>query len=82
MKNNPTAIGICCICKKSECKITFIDELSPICDECLNYFGHCDRCGEYWSPEQVAFYHLKNGTVLCEHCAEGIDKQEVVYVDC
>ena len=82
MKIQKTEIGTCILCNEKGRRVTFIDDKAPICDECLQYLGHCDKCGEYWCPEDRSFYHLKDGKVLCEICAEGTPEEQIEYIEC
>lgn len=69
--------GICTKCGK-ESELTIIDEVDRVCESCLdNEYIQCDECKEYWLWDAIAFYKLKDGRTLCEHCAEDVDENDV-----
>ena len=69
--------GICTKCGK-EADLTIIDEVDRVCESCLeNEYIQCDECKEYWLWDAIAFYKLKDGRTLCEHCAEDVDENDV-----
>lgn len=70
--------GKCTLCGRTGCDLTAVDEATFVCDECLEqeYF-RCDDCGEYWSYDDVEFYHLKDGSTVCENCREDHDDDEI-----
>ena len=67
---------ICAQCGK-EAQLTIIDEETQVCEECLDtFYTQCDECGEYWDDSYVEFFALKDGRLICEHCAEDLDEDE------
>lgn len=71
--------GSCTNCGKKKCKLTAVDEVTFVCDDCLEeeYF-QCDECKEYWSYDDVEFFHLKDGRTICENCREDHDDDEIL----
>ena len=71
--------GTCTICGK-EAKLTTVDEVTHVCDECLdaNYF-QCEECGEYWDDSYVEQFWLKDGRTICEHCKEDFDDEDIDF---
>ena len=63
--------GICTECGE-ETEITVIDDVTMLCDDCIDDLDYieCDKCEEFWLWCAIKFYHLKDGTTLCEHCAQ------------
>lgn len=73
--------GTCTLCGKNNCKLTMIDEVDQVCEECLDdEYIQCEECEEYWKWDIIKFYNLKDGRTLCEHCAEDVDPEEVESV--
>jgi hypothetical protein len=80
--SNRKYIGTCTMCGKEDCELTIIDEVEHVCEECLdNEYIFCDECKEYWLYYAIKFYNLKDGRVLCEHCGEDIDEDEVDFIE-
>lgn len=74
MRNN---FGKCTQCGK-EAKLTTVDEEIRVCEECLEtFFTQCDICGEYWDDSYVEFFATKDGRLICEHCREDFDDEEI-----
>ena len=70
--------GSCTLCGRTGCDLTAVDEFTFVCDECLEQeFFCCDDCGEYWSYDEMEFYHLKDGRTICENCREDHDDDEI-----
>ena len=69
--------GKCTMCGKENTALTTIDEETRVCDECLEYaFSQCDICKEYWDDSCVEFFALKDGRLVCEHCADDFDAED------
>lgn len=74
---NNESSGKCTMCGKENTHITMVDEVTCVCDECLDYkFTQCDVCGEYWDDSYVDFFVLKDGRLVCEHCAEDFEEED------
>ena len=75
-------IGICTECGE-ETEITVIDDVTMLCDDCLEELDYieCDNCNEFWLWDAVKFYNLNDGRVLCEHCAEELLEDEEITED-
>ena len=74
--------GTCTMCEKENCELLIVDEANHVCQDCLdNEYIFCDECKEYWLWDAILFYNLKDGRTLCEHCAEGIDEEEIESID-
>ena len=70
--------GICTQCGKENCSLTIIDDVTSVCDECLDeFYTQCDECGEYWDDGYVEFFLLNDGRLICEHCREDHDDDEI-----
>ena len=70
-------IDTCTHCGK-EGRLTIIDEDTQVCDECLDaFFTQCEVCGEYWDDSYVEFFTLKDGRLICEHCREDFEDEEI-----
>lgn len=71
----------CTQCGKENCKLTVIDDETSVCDECLDaFFTQCEECGEYWDDSIVEFFTTKDGRLICEHCREDFDDEEIDLV--
>ena len=70
-------IDNCTMCGAKNVKVTLIDEVDHVCDDCLDseYF-HCDICHEYWHCDIIESFELDNGRVACEHCYEDLEEDE------
>ncbi len=69
--------GKCTMCGKESTVLTIIDDEERVCAECLEYaFTQCDVCKEYWNDADVEFFCLKDGRLICEHCAEDFDEDD------
>lgn len=74
-RNN--SISTCTQCGK-EAHLTTIDDDVHVCEECLDaFFTRCEECGEYWDDSYVEFFTLKDGRLICEHCAELFDDEDM-----
>lgn len=72
-------LGTCTRCKKANCQLTIIDEVDHVCDECLDtFYTQCDDCGEYWEDSYVEFFVTADDRLICEHCRENYDDDEIV----
>ena len=77
-KSNAT----CTMCGKNNTEVTIIDDVTQVCDECLDYaFTQCDICGEYWDDSVIEFFCLKDDRLVCEHCAEDFDPDDFEEFD-
>lgn len=65
-------IGECTECGKENVEVTLIDEVTHLCDDCIDELDYCecDECHELWSEDYIIFYDLKDGRTICEHCKE------------
>lgn len=67
----------CTHCGK-EANLTIIDDETKVCEECLDaFYFQCEECGEYWNDCYVEQFWLKDGRIICEHCREDFDDEEV-----
>ena len=72
-------IGNCTRCNKENCAVTIIDDVDRVCAECLDsFFTQCDDCGEYWEDGYVEFYLTQDDRLICEHCRENYDNDDLV----
>ena len=72
-------ISTCTRCEKENCKLTMIDEVDQVCDECLDaFFTQCDDCGEYWDDSYVEFFCTTDERLICEYCRENYEDDEIV----
>ena len=72
------ATGICTECGK-ETELTFVTDEDRLCDECLeSAFTQCDVCGEYY-PDDLEWFCLKDGRMICEHCREDFDDEDIDF---
>lgn len=77
-----TTIGTCTSCGKENCKLTIIDDVDRVCDECLDFkYTQCDECGEYWDDSYIEFFLTKDDKLICEHCREDYDDEDIVEDD-
>ena len=69
----------CTNCGKKNYNLTAVDELTFVCEECLEeeYF-QCEECMEYYAYDDVEFFHLKDGRTICENCRDDFDDKEIV----
>lgn len=68
----------CTDCGKTGCSLTVIDEVTAVCDQCLDArFIQCDECGEYWDDNAVEFTYLADDRCICEYCMENYDEDEI-----
>lgn len=73
------AIGTCSRCEKDNCQLTIIDDVDRVCDECLDaFYTQCDDCGEYWEDGYVEFFVTADDRLICEHCREDYDDEDIV----
>lgn len=73
------AIGTCSRCEKDDCQLTIIDDVDRVCDECLDaFYTQCDDCGEYWEDGYVEFFVTTDDRLICEHCREDYDDEDIV----
>ena len=80
--NNKHYKGTCTMCGEENCNLTIVDEVAHVCEDCLdNEYIQCDECKEYWLYDAIKFYNLKDGRTLCEHCAEGIDEDQIDFIE-
>lgn len=65
-------IGMCTECGEDEIEVTLIDEVTSLCDGCIEELDYieCDMCHEFWLWDAIKFYNLKDGRTLCEHCGD------------
>lgn len=71
--------GTCTRCEKDNCQLTIIDDIERVCDECLDtFFTRCDDCGEYWDDSYVEFFVTTDDRLICEHCREDYDDEDIV----
>ena len=69
----------CTMCGK-ESPLTIVDEETRVCEECLDaFFTQCDECGEYWDDSYVEFFATNDGRLICEHCREDFDDDEIDF---
>ena len=73
---------ICTECGE-ETEVTVVDEVTRLCEECLNELDYieCDECHEFWLWDAIKFYNLKDERTLCEHCAEMLLEDEEISED-
>lgn len=72
-------IDTCTRCGKDQCKVTIIDDVDRVCDECLGeHFLQCDDCGEYWELGCIEFFLTTDDRLICEHCREDYDDSDIV----
>lgn len=65
------------MCGRDNCKLTALDDIDQVCDECLeSFFQQCDVCGEYYATDSVDFFCHKDGRIICEYCKEDFDDDE------
>ena len=70
--------GTCTRCGAENEALTIIDDVDRVCDDCLaNDYFYCEECCEYWDLEFVEQYKLKDGRVICEHCFEDYDEDDL-----
>jgi formylmethanofuran dehydrogenase subunit E len=54
--------------------------VTRVCYACLDaFFTKCEVCGEYWDDSYVEFFVLKDGRMICEHCREDFDDEEIDF---
>lgn len=66
----------CTVCGKETDKLTCVDEVTFVCDHCLENFEKCDICGEYWDGEVVEMHYLDDGRCVCDNCIEDVEDEE------
>lgn len=72
----------CTMCGTEAKTITVIDDETRVCNGCLDaFFTQCTECGEFWDDSVIEFFLLKAGRLICEHCREGFDDDEIVFDD-
>ena len=77
-----TTIGTCTRCGKEDCRVTVIDDVDRVCDECLEaFYFQCEVCNEYWEDCYVEQFWLKDGRVICEHCREDFDDDDIDFTE-
>lgn len=75
-------IGDCTRCDKTNCVVNIIDDVDRVCDECLDaFYTQCDDCGEYWEDGYVEFFLTTTDRMICEHCRENYDDEDIVSDD-
>ena len=80
MNTSKEYTGTCTECGKENTHLTIVDEVTHVCDECLNSeWFQCDECLDYWNYDYVELFHLKDGRVVCEHCKEDFDDSEIDF---
>ena len=73
---------VCTHCGKKNCNLTVIDDETSVCEECLDaFYTQCAECGEYWNDSYVEFFTTKDGRLICEHCREDFDDEEIDFDD-
>lgn len=80
MNSNREYIGTCTECGEENVRLTVVDEVNHLCQDCLDtdYF-QCDDCMEYWHYDFVELFHLKDGRVVCMHCREDYEDEEIDF---
>ena len=74
--------GTCTSCGRQNCKLTIIDDVVSVCDECLDSeYTQCDDCGEFWADGYVEFFVTKDDRLICEYCRENYDDTNIVDDD-
>lgn len=73
---------ICTMCENEARHLNVLDNETMVCDACLlSFFDKCAKCGGLWDLFKVKFFTLKDGRLICEHCREGFDDDEIVFDD-
>ena len=68
----------CTYCGATNCALAILDDVTRVCYACLDaFFTKCDVCGEYWDDSYVEFFVLKDGRMICEHCREDFDDEDI-----
>lgn len=71
---------ICTHCGNESSNLTVIDDVTRVCNGCLDaFFTQCEECGEYWDDSYVEFFALKDGRLICEHCREDFDDEDIDF---
>lgn len=71
---------VCTDCGKADCHLTIIDEVTAVCDQCLDSrFIQCDECGEYWDDFAVEFTYTEDDRCICEYCMENYEEDEIDF---
>ena len=70
------AIGTCSRCEKDNCQLTIIDDVDRVCLDA--FYTQCDDCGEYWEDGYVEFFVTTDDRLICEHCREDYDNEDIV----
>lgn len=65
--------GTCSKCGKESTRLTIIDDIDHVCDECLDEYTQCSICGEYYID--IDFFETKEGELVCEYCYEDMDSE-------
>lgn len=69
-----SSTGTCTDCGKENCRLTVLDDVVMVCDECLNTdYTQCDICGEYWNDTYVEFTFTEDERIICAYCMEDLD---------
>lgn len=70
----------CTYCGATNCDIAILDDVTKVCYACLDaFFTKCEVCGEYWDDSYVEFFALKDGRLICEHCREDFDDEDIDF---
>lgn len=73
-----TTVGTCTRCEAENCQLTIIDDMDRVCVECLDsFFTLCDDCGEYWEDDAIEFFVTTDDRLICEHCRENYDDEDI-----
>lgn len=73
---------ICTQCGNEASSLNIIDDVTRVCNGCLDaFFTQCDECGEFWDDSIVEFFTTRDGKLICEHCREDFDDDEIDFDD-
>ena len=73
---------ICTCCGNEASSLNVLDDVTRVCNSCLDaFFTQCDECGEFWDDSIVEFFTSKDGKLICEHCREDFDDDEIDFED-
>ena len=71
---------VCTHCGAANCTLNILDDVTMVCNGCLDaFFTQCEECGEYWDDSYVEFFALKDGRLICEHCREDFDDEDIDF---
>ena len=75
-------LGTCTRCAKDDCRLTIIDDVDRVCDDCLDsFYTQCEDCGNYWEEGCIEFFLTSDERMICEYCRENYDDDDIVEDD-